>query len=250
MARAKDVDLLDQLATSLKLSPQKRKFAEAYAVDPSSKTKAARKAGSKRPAEQGSRWSKDEGVIAYIRALHAAVQARREAAQAAQPPAQEETQDRKQLGPLVLPPVEAPSVQVLAQADLAPIASLEEALAFHTTVLRSRLGDYVMADGEADVAALKNAPAGLVKSYRIQTTTDEDGRVHCTQTLALESAAGAANSLIRHYDAIADREVEGAKVAAEERRTRLLAALASLTPEQVEQLRAAFARQKPKELQA
>jgi hypothetical protein len=60
---------LDTLAKQLRLTRKQRAFAEALAKDPSNQTEAARRAGSKRPREAGSRWARGATVARYVAAL-------------------------------------------------------------------------------------------------------------------------------------------------------------------------------------
>lgn len=113
--------------------------------------------------------------------------------------------------------------KAIAKADRRAIASLAECLAFNTTVMRSRLTDYLTA-GEVDYEKLKDAPAGLLRKLRVSTTTNEEGQVFTRTDIETESALAASQNLIKHYQDKDDGDrAEGA----------LLAALRELPPESV-----------------
>lgn len=89
--------------------------------------------------------------------------------------------------------------KAIAKAEKGAIASLEECLTFQTTVLRSRLADYLGDDGEASITKLKAAPAGLIRKIKIRSTTDAEGQVFAEHEIAAESALAASQSLIKHH---------------------------------------------------
>lgn len=89
--------------------------------------------------------------------------------------------------------------KAVARAENKAIASLTECLEFQTTVLRSRLADYLGDDGEASITKLKAAPAGLIRKIKIRSTTDAEGQVFAEHEIAAESALAASQSLIKHH---------------------------------------------------
>ena len=83
------------------------------------------------------------------------------------------------------------------------IADLAEALAFKTTVMRTRIGDYITDQGEIDLAKVKEAPPGIFRDVEVKSTTDSEGQVYAQHKLKSESALSAAQSLVKHYEIMA-----------------------------------------------
>jgi DNA-binding MarR family transcriptional regulator len=142
-------------------------------------TEAAREAGSKRPHEAGSRWEKAPLVRARIVLLKKGAGALVEAiatAQAAQVPAQEETQPEQDL-----------ASQETQAAALPHVADLAEVLQYTTHTVRT-VGRRKVKRGWIEYERLAD---GSVRPVEVEETVDGDK---------------AADTLIRHLDAVADRD--------------------------------------------
>lgn len=159
-----------KVAKALRLTDRQFNFALALAGNGGNQTKAAEAVGvdSGRSAVQGSKWARFGKVKAMVTLLTAEAQRRAE-----------------------------------KKTDTA-IADLAECLAFNTMVKRSKAGDYITDEGLPDIAAIKAAPAGLIRGVELSTSTSEEGLVTTRGKVVQESALAANNRLIDHYEQLED----------------------------------------------
>lgn len=106
--------------------------------------------------------------------------------------------------PKVQKSIAALTEKAIQRAERTAIADLAECLAFNTMVKRSKAGDYITDEGLPDIAAIKAAPAGLIRGVELSTSTSEEGLVTTRGKVVQESALVANNRLLDHYEQLED----------------------------------------------
>lgn len=132
--------------------------------------------------------------------------------------------------------------KAIARAEAKGVASLEEALSTASTIMRAKLGDFIDEAGRTDLEALRAAPAGVVRTYSVDSRVERDpsgGTFKEVEKVkfSVGDQLAAAQSLIRHYDGV-DAPAPPAVV-------NILAILGGLSKDTLKELREAFKPQEP-----
>jgi hypothetical protein len=100
-----------------------------------------------------------------------------------------------------------------AKSPAKTVDLVAEALAVKRRIMNdvngAHLGDVLKEDGTVDLEKLKATPPGIVRKLVVKSTTDAEGQAYASHEVTLEpltTANAAADGILRHMDAQADRD--------------------------------------------